>query len=115
MLSRQVESDQIQTTAVAQPYKEKKREKEGADPIGTITHQRKRVSLRALEKQEPATYSSTHYSEKNDSVTRLKLKRRGPGIPTAGRSNLTLTPGLDNIGKAGMDLKSEVEAWKFKN
>ena len=26
---------------------------------------------------------------------------------------MTLTPGSDNIGKAGTDLKSEVEAWKF--
>ena len=116
MLSRQVESDersQIRTTAIAQPYKENEREKKGANLIGMITHQRKTVSLRALEKQEPTTYSSTHYSEEKDSVTRLEWKRRGPGIPTAGRSNLTLTPSLDNIGKAGMDLKLEVEAWKF--
>ena len=87
MVSRQVESDersQIQTTAVAQLYEEKEREKEGANLIGTITRQRKTVSLRALEKQEPATYSSTHYSEEKDSVTHLESKRRGHAIPTAG-------------------------------
>ena len=75
MLSQQVGSDersQIQTMAVAQPYKEKEREKEGADLIGTITRHRKTVSLRALEKQEHATYSSTHYSEEKDSVTHLE-------------------------------------------
>ena len=79
--------------AVAQLYKEKEREKEGADLIGMITRQRKTVSLQALEKQEPATYSSTHYSEEKDSVTRLESKRHGPAIPTAGRSNSTLTFG----------------------
>ena len=82
VLSRQVESDersQIQTMAVAQPYEEKEREKEGADLIGTITRQRRRVSLQALEKQEPATHSSTHYLEEKDSVTRFESKRRRPG------------------------------------
>ena len=54
-----------------------------------------------------------NYSEEKDSVTCLESKRRGPGIPTAGRSKLTWTPGSDNIGRTGMDLKSEVEAWKF--
>ena len=99
---------QIQTTAVTQPYKGKEREKEEFNLIEMITRQRK--TIRALEKQEPATYSSTHYSEEKDSVKHLKSKRRGFGIPTTEGSNSTLTSGLDNIGKAEMDLKSEVEA-----
>ena len=54
-----------------------------------------------------------NYSEEKDSVTRLESKRRGPGIPIVRRFKLSWTPGSDNIGRTGMDLKSEVEAWKF--
>ena len=54
-----------------------------------------------------------NYLEEKDSVTRLESKRRGPGIPIARRFKLSWTLGSDNIGRTGMDLKSEVEAWKF--
>ena len=51
--------------------------------------------------------------EEKDSVTHLESKRLRPGSPTARRSNSTLTPSLDNTRKTGMDLRLEVEVWKF--
>ena len=71
----------------------------------------KRGSIAHLAKNQRIQLNN--YLEGKDSVTSLDSKRRGPGIPTAGRSNLTWTPGSDNMGRTGMDLKSEVEAWKF--